>query len=161
MSYHIDIQNACDEILPFSEEQMNAWITLPLKPQLLSAELTLRFVNIQEMTTLNHTYRKINTSTNVLAFPATYPKDLPLDYPFLGDIVVCPDVLLKESQSLNKSLNAHWAHILIHGVLHLLGYDHIKEDDTIIMQSIESQLLAVLGFDNPYESTQTEANKIE
>lgn len=161
MSYYIDIQNACDELLPFSEEQINAWVTLPLVTEFPSAELTLRFVNIQEMTTLNHTYRKINKPTNVLAFPATYPKDLALDHPFLGDIVVCPDVLLKESQSFETSLNAHWAHILIHGVLHLLGYDHIKEDDALIMQSIESRLLATLGYDNPYESTPTEANKIE
>lgn len=161
MSYHIDIQNASDEILPFSDEQMNAWVTLPLKQELPSAELTLRFVNSQEITTLNHTYRKINKSTNVLAFPATHPKDILLDYPFLGDVIVCPEVLLNESQSLNKPLNAHWAHILIHGVLHLLGYDHIKDEDTVVMQSIESQLLATLGFDNPYESIPTEANKIE
>jgi probable rRNA maturation factor len=161
MSYQIDIQSVCDEILPFSEKQLNAWVALALKSHTPSAELTLRFVSTAEMTTLNHTYRHINASTNVLAFPASYPKDLTLDYPFLGDVVVCPDVLLKESQSLNKSLNAHWAHILIHGVLHLLGYDHMKEDETIIMQTTESQLLATLGFDNPYESSKTKANQIE
>jgi len=152
MSYHIDIQNACDATLPFSDEQIKTWVALPLKEELPSAELTLRFVNDQEITALNHTYRKINKATNVLAFPASYPKEIVLDYPFIGDVIICPEILFKESQSLNKTLDAHWAHILIHGVLHLLGYDHIEEDETHIMQSMESRLLARLGFENPYES---------
>ena len=76
-------------------------------------------------------YRKINKATNVLAFPASYPDDIALDFPLLGDVIICPKILLEESHALNKPLSAHWAHIVIHGVLHLLGYDQIKDDASL------------------------------
>lgn len=155
MSYYIDIQNACEDTLPVTEEMLRHWATFSLTPYRKSAELTLRFVDEKEITHLNHVYRKKNSATNVLAFPATYPEDVELEYPLLGDVIICPAVLKQESEQLKKSLTAHWAHIVIHGVLHLLGYDHIKDDEAVVMQSIETQLLADLGFDNPYES-QTE-----
>ncbi len=79
------------------------------------AELTLRIVDEDEITHLNSMYRKKNKATNVLAFPATYPSDIKLEFPLLGDLVVCPTVLEKESNSLAKPLTAHWAHIVIHG----------------------------------------------
>ena len=94
----------------------------------------------------------MNKATNVLAFPATYPDDVELEYPLLGDIIVCPAVLKQESLDLNKPLEAHWALIVMHGTLHLLGYDHIKDEDAEIMQSIETKLLTQLGFPSPYES---------
>ena len=109
-----------------------------------------------EMINLNYTYRNLNKTTNVLAFPASYPKDIKLKYPLLGDIIICPTVLLQESKELNLPLVSHWAHIVIHGVLHLLGYDHIKEDDKHIMQEIEIKLLESLGFNNPYETQNEE-----
>ena len=95
-------------------------------------------------------YRKQNKATNVLAFPATYPENVELEYPLLGDVIICPAVLKQESKTLKQPLIAHWAHIVIHGILHLLGYDHIDEEDATVMQAIEIQLLADLGFDNPY-----------
>jgi len=155
MSYHIDIQHACNDALPVTDETLNHWVTSTLRLHFESAEITLRLVNAEEITELNHTYRKKNKATNVLAFPAAHPEHVELEFPFLGDIIVCPTVLKQESENLGISLIAHWAHITIHGVLHLLGYDHIKDDDAIKMQAVETELLAELGFDNPYE---TEAN---
>ena len=81
MNYYIDIQQACNEPLPFSDEQLRHWATLALSPYRDTAELTLRFVNVEEITHLNTTYRKMNKATNVLAFPATYPDDVELEYP--------------------------------------------------------------------------------
>ncbi len=152
MNYPIDIQHASKESSPVTDEQLRDWVILALQLELEAAELTLRLVNPEEMTALNHLYRKKNKPTNVLAFPASHPAHIELECPLLGDVIICPQVLEEESQSLNTPLIAHWAHIVIHGVLHLLGYDHMNEDDTNKMQSIEIQLLAVLGFDNPYES---------
>ncbi len=150
MSYYIDIQHACKDPLPITDEILHNWATLPLAPYRDTAELTIRLVDPEEMTHLNHVYRKKNKTTNVLAFPATHPKDLELDYPLLGDIIICPAVLKQESESLKQPLTAHWAHIVIHGVLHLLGYDHIKTVDAHVMQAIEIRLLRELGFANPY-----------
>ena len=151
MTYHIDIQHACEDISPVTDEILSQWASLPLQSRLDSAELTLRIVNPDEITQLNHIYRKKNQPTNVLAFPAEYPDDVVLDYPLLGDVIICPAVLAKESIDQQKPLIAHWAHIIIHGVLHLQGYDHIEENDAMIMQAIETKLLLQLGFNNPYE----------
>ena len=150
MSYYIDLQHACSDELPISDILLRKWIKLALSPYRNSAEVTLRFVDEDEMINLNYTYRNLNKTTNVLAFPASYPKDIKLKYPLLGDIIICPTVLLQESKELDLPLVSHWAHIVIHGVLHLLGYDHIKEDDQHIMQEIEIKLLESLGFNNPY-----------
>lgn len=151
MNYYIDIQHASDGSLPVSDETLTHWVISTLKSHKDRAELTLRFVNATEITELNHTYRKQNKATNVLAFPASHPPELELDYPLLGDVIICPTVLEDESQSLKTNLNAHWAHIVIHGVLHLLGYDHIIETDAEKMRSLEITLLDELGFDNPYK----------
>lgn len=151
MSYPIDIQHASTESIPVKDEIISHWVSSTLKHYCQSAELTLRLVDPDEMIQLNHTYRKQNKLTNVLAFPASHPDDVELDFPFLGDIVICASVLKEEAETQDKPLVAHWAHIVIHGVLHLLGYDHIEEGEASIMQAIEIKLLAELGFDNPYE----------
>lgn len=151
MTYYIDIQNATDEPLPLSEEQLNSLASLALKDQQTDAELTIRLVTPEEMIDLNHTYRKQNKTTNVLAFPCSLPEGIELDCPLLGDVIICPEVLLEEAKQHNKSLEEHWALIIIHGVLHLLGYDHIEDKDALIMQAIEVKLLAELGYANPYD----------
>lgn len=150
MNYVIDLQVACNEPLPVSEASLLTFAELPLKAHRDKAELTLRLVNPEEMLELNSTYRKQHKTTNVLAFPSDIPADIALDYPLLGDIIICPSVLLAESQEFNKALDFHWAHIVIHGVLHLLGFDHINDDDARVMQAQETALLAQLGFTNPY-----------
>ncbi len=158
MTYCVDIQHASSAPLPVSDETLQRWVALTLQSYQDSAELTLRFVDAPEMIELNHTYRKQNKVTNVLAFPASHPDDIELDYPLLGDVIICPSVLLAESNELKTNLEAHWAHIVIHGVLHLLGYDHIIEADAAIMRPIEISLLNELGYDNPYK---TEDNTLE
>ena len=151
MTYIIDIQNALNKTISITDQEITDWASLALENKYTSAELTIRLVELDEMIYLNNTYRAQNKPTNVLSFPSNLPKHINLDYPLLGDIIICPDVLSEESTAKNITLTAHWAHIVIHGVLHLLGYDHIYDDDAIIMQAIEIQLLDKLGFNNPYQ----------
>ncbi len=159
MTYHIDIQHACKEKLPVTDITLCQWAELTLSQECTTAELTLRFVDAQEITALNHQYRKQNKATNVLAFPAVIPPGVELECPLLGDVIICPAVLQQESIELQKSLTEHFAHIVIHGILHLLGYDHIQEEDALVMQPLEIELLARLNFDNPYSNL--EDNLIE
>jgi probable rRNA maturation factor len=147
--YRVDIQSAYPSSLPFSKAKIKTWALLPLQI-LPAAELTIRFVEDEEIQILNQQYRNKNAPTNVLAFPSSIPSHIPQPRPFLGDLIVAPDVLFEEHRSLMISLDAHWAHILIHGVLHLLGYTHEKETDTLAMQSLEIKYLAQLHFPNPY-----------
>jgi probable rRNA maturation factor len=151
MTHLIDIQDVADSPLPVSEDELVLWSTLALRDQKRACELTIRCVDAAEMIGLNHQYRDQNKPTNVLAFPSTVPDLIPLDYKLLGDVIICPTVLVTESVEQNKSLKEHWALIVIHGVLHLLGFDHIKEDDAATMQGREIELLAQLGYANPYE----------
>lgn len=115
------------------------------------AELTIRIVEEEEIAELNQQYRQKQGSTNVLSF--SVDEDLPLDIPLLGDLVICPAVVVREANEQNKTLTEHWAHMVIHGTLHLLGYDHIEEDQAKVMEQIEISILQGLGFSNPYEVT--------
>lgn len=154
MTYNIDIQNTTNEPLAMKESTIRRLAALTLKSHPKNAELTLRFVNPEEITHLNYTYRNKNKPTNVLAFPSELPPEIQLEYPLLGDVIICPKVLLAESKELNKTLDAHWTLILIHGILHLLGYDHIRDDEAAVMQAFEIKLLAELGYPNPYDETE-------
>lgn len=151
----LNIQHACQDALPFKNKEISAWVRCALQDQSNKVELTLRFVDANEMTSFNHTYRKQNKATNVLAFPSNLPKEIPQKYFYLGDIVICPAVLYEESLTLKTDLMAHWAHIVIHGVLHLLGYDHIDDHDALIMKTLEINILKQLGFQNPYVTEDT------
>lgn len=150
MNYYIDIQNASEQDLPLTDEEITQISSRALRDNTDKAELTVRLVTSKVIQKLNNTYRKQDKPTNVLSFPAAIPAEVALEYPLLGDIIICPEVLVQESVSMNKSLKAHWSLILIHGVLHLLGYDHIKDDEAAIMQAKEIEILAELGYDNPY-----------
>jgi len=152
MAYTIDIQHAISVPIPISDMDISCWVSLALENTQSDAELTIRFVELTEMSELNLHYRKKQGPTNVLSFPSELSKELSscLPKPFLGDIIICPEVLFEECIKLNKSLQEHWAHIIIHGVLHLLGHDHIKADEEQLMQSIEIKCLQQLGFSNPY-----------
>jgi probable rRNA maturation factor len=152
MKYHVDIQHESSLSPPVSDEILTQWVCLAMTPFRERAEVTLRLVNADEMTGLNFSYRQQNKVTNVLAFPASHPTEIELEYPYIGDVIICPLVLQEESLSLNVPLTAHWAHIVIHGILHLLGYDHMIETDAAIMRPIEIQLLNQLGFENPYQT---------
>ncbi|WP_298622300.1 rRNA maturation RNase YbeY [uncultured Legionella sp.] len=151
MTYHIDIQNAAPNPIPLTDDDLTKLASLALRDHQKDAELTIRLVDAEEMIYLNNSYRKQNKTTNVLAFPSALPEGIELEFPLLGDVIICPEVLLEESRQLAKTIDEHWALIVIHGVLHLLGYDHINDDDAKIMQGIEIKLLTELGYGNPYD----------
>lgn len=152
MAFLIDIQYADSNPIPYSEQDLFLWVSTALHPFQKNAELTLRFVDNDEMAQLNSTYRHKQGPTNVLSFPSDIPNEIAkeMDEPFLGDIIISADVLRQESETQGIPLKAHWAHIVVHGVLHLLGYDHMEEHEEAEMQAIEIQLLNKLGYENPY-----------
>lgn len=117
------------------------WVQAALPPKKQNAELTIRIVDEPEIITLNEKYRHKKGPTNVLAFPI----EAPITTPLLGDIIICAPITIQEAQAQNKSIDAHFAHLTIHGVLHLLGYEHDK-----VMETQEIKILAKLGFPNPY-----------
>jgi len=113
-----------------------------------STQMCIRIVEEQEMTDLNSKFRKVNKVTNVLSFP--YEALPGVKIPFLGDLVICANVVDKEAKQQSKTSEQHWAHLIVHGVLHLLGYDHINEADAVKMEKLEIEILSELGFPNPY-----------
>jgi len=148
--YEITIQRAVTTKSLPTTPTFKRWIKTVLKSKIPSAELTIRIVDKNEMTELNSTYRHKNKPTNVLSFPFDMPEECENDLPILGDIVICADVIQEEADTQNKMLQAHWAHMVVHGTLHLLGYDHEKEADAEIMEAEEIRFLSALGFPNPY-----------
>jgi probable rRNA maturation factor len=147
MTIEVDVQNATAfEPLP-DDAQFSLWVETALRGQ-SEVELTLRRVDREESRKLNSRYRGKDQPTNVLSFPAEFPAGL--DLPLLGDIVICAPLVGEESEAQNKPLPAHWAHLVIHGVLHLLGHDHQDQREAVEMEAIEVELLASLGFGNPY-----------
>jgi probable rRNA maturation factor len=147
MTIEVDVQNATVfKPLP-DDAQFSLWVETALRGK-SEVELTLRLVDREESRKLNSRYRGKDQPTNVLSFPAEFPAGL--DLPLLGDIVICAPLVGEESEAQNKPLPAHWAHLVIHGVLHLLGHDHQDECEAVEMEAIEVELLASLGFENPY-----------
>ncbi len=111
-------------------------------------ELTIRIVSQDESRQLNRDYRGKDYATNVLSFPFEAPPDV--DVAILGDLAICDDVVRKEAEEQHKEVAAHWAHMVIHGTLHLLGYDHIEDDDAENMEALEIRVLAGFGIPDPY-----------
>ncbi|WP_165855448.1 rRNA maturation RNase YbeY [Marinobacter sp. JSM 1782161] len=118
------------------------------------SEVTLRIVDEDESAALNGQYRQKDRPTNVLSFPFEQPEGITL--PLAGDLVICAPVVAREAHEQGKTLSAHWAHMVIHGMLHLQGYDHIDDRDAEIMETLEIRLLAELGFSNPYLAEDTD-----
>jgi probable rRNA maturation factor len=125
------------------------------------AECTVRVVDKQESAQLNSDYRNKTGPTNVLSFPFEMPSEMPAsvlaelshDMPqLLGDIVICEPVVVAEAEAQNKPITAHWHHLLVHGFLHLLGFDHQTEQEAQAMEALEIQILQQLGFADPYQS---------
>ncbi len=147
----IDLQIACEQEtgLP-TAEQIEQWATAAVQPQSDEVEMTVRIVDEAESHELNLNYRGKDRPTNVLSFPFECPDEVEL--PLLGDLVICRQVVEREAQEQDKSLMAHWAHMVVHGSLHLLGYDHIEDDEAEEMESLETQIMTGLGFADPYLS---------
>lgn len=112
-------------------------------------EVTLRVVDITESQALNSQYRQKDKPTNVLSFPFESPPGLSI--PILGDLAICAEVVEKEAKMQKKSLISHWAHMIVHGILHLRGFDHINDNDAEIMEKMETDILMDMGFPAPYE----------
>ncbi|WP_152485953.1 rRNA maturation RNase YbeY [Methylohalobius crimeensis] len=143
----VDIQIRCDHPCP-SEEKLRQWVDAALEGK--SAEVSLAIVDEAEITVLNQRYRHRNRPTNVLSFPFEAPAGVPLA--FLGDVVICAPVVAREAQAQGKTEAAHWAHMVVHGVLHLRGFDHIATEEAEMMESLERKILSQLGFEDPYLS---------
>ncbi|TDO08706.1 MULTISPECIES: rRNA maturation RNase YbeY [Halomonas] len=133
-----------------SQAELEAWVAAVLGRQADEPrhELTIRFVDAAESQALNHRYRHRNASTNVLSFPFESPPGVSL--PLLGDLVICHPVVVREAAEQDKSRHAHYAHMVVHGTLHLLGHDHLEDDEAEAMETLEREILASLGFADPY-----------
>lgn len=154
MNLTVDLQVATEEQNHPPPDSFNQWVLSALNhvnnnQTMIAAELSIRLVDEAESTELNHSYRGQNKPTNVLSFPADLPDHI--DLPLLGDLVICSAVVKKEAIEQHKSLQAHWAHMVIHGTLHLLGYDHIEEDEAEAMEAMEITILKSLDIANPYD----------
>jgi probable rRNA maturation factor len=150
----LDLQQQLSDVEQLSlgvpaQAQIESWVERVLLPEHDEAQLTIRIVGEDEIQQLNRDYRDKNRPTNVLSFPFEAPPGVEL--PLLGDIVIAAAVVAAEAETQNKSLESHWAHMVIHGVLHLLGYDHVEHTEAETMETLEIEYLARLKISNPYE----------
>lgn len=149
MSIELDLQIAVadEQGLP-SFNDFLTWFNAAVTPFQSQAEVTIRVVDQAESHQLNLNYRGKDKPTNVLSFPFEAPAEIELD--LLGDLVICRQVVEQEALEQQKPLMAHWAHMVVHGTLHLLGYDHIDDQDADEMEALETEIMQNMGFDDPY-----------
>ena len=159
MSVFIDLQVASENNNLPTEEQLTLWATSAIGDQREESEISIRIVDTEEGQSLNHQWRNKDYATNVLSFPSDLPPELNL--PLLGDLVICAPVVEREAKEQNKSTSSHWAHMVIHGTLHLLGYDHIEEAEAVEMEGLETQVMQSLGYDDPYSQDYLTEDKTE
>ncbi|HEY4561011.1 MAG TPA: rRNA maturation RNase YbeY [Lysobacter sp.] len=135
-----------------SSASFRKWVAAALADRDVPAEMAIRIVAPDEGRELNRTYRGKDYATNVLSFPAELPEGLPEDVelPLLGDLVICADVVAREAAEQGKRPADHWAHLVVHGTLHLLGWDHEAEEEAEAMEAREREILAGLGIADPY-----------
>lgn len=160
MELIVDIQLASDRPVP-EPEQFKTWVQATLAGACASPanamELTIRIVDPAESAALNERYRGRSGATNVLSFPFELPPGVDADTlvavpTLLGDLIVCAPVVNNEAIQQGKSFAAHWAHMIVHGTLHLLGHDHVEPAETARMETLERVILCGLGFPSPYEA---------
>ena len=140
----LDLQLATEAGDLPAEAQLRRWVELALRQRTADSELTIRLVDAEEGQELNRDYRGKDYATNVLSFP--YDTE-PL---VMGDLVICPSVVAREAAEQNKPLDAHYAHLTVHGMLHLQGWDHENDDEAQEMEDEEREILAALGYPDPY-----------
>lgn len=151
MTIELDLQIATEDTqsLP-TQQQLQLWLGSAISLFQPQAEVTVRIVDEVESQQLNRDYRGKDKPTNVLSFPFEAPPGIEID--LLGDLIICKQVVEKEAKEQNKPLEAHWAHMVVHGSLHLLGYDHIEDEEAEEMEGIETEIMQKLGFEDPYIS---------
>ena len=148
MQVSLDVQREV-EALP-SDSEILTWVETVLNSeQHGDTELTVRIVSTDESAELNEQYRNKKGATNVLSFPFEAPAEVDID--LLGDLVVCADVVKQQSIEQHKQEKAHWAHMIVHGTLHLLGYDHLNDAEAEVMENKEIKILSQLGYPDPYQ----------
>lgn len=148
MTVEVEIQRVFDlDGLP-DDGELTQWAEVALQDRKEEAELVIRIVSNDESQALNREYRGKDYPTNVLSFPFEAPPEVEMSH--IGDMVICAEVVAREAEEQGKPLSAHWAHMVTHGVLHLLGYDHLEDDEAEEMEVLEREILAQSGFPDPY-----------
>lgn len=153
----LDLQIASEDDDVPEPGQFELWVSQALdqggfKPEEdMPVELTIRVVEAEESQDLNYTYRQKDKPTNVLSFPFESPEGIPIQ--LLGDLVICAPIVRQEANEQQKTLLSHWAHMVVHGSLHLLGFDHIEDDEAEAMEALETRIMDSLGFADPYAVT--------
>lgn len=149
MTVIVDFQHACSGETPDAEQFQN-WAEAALAQVEEDCELSIRLVDSEESAELNSEYRGKTGPTNVLSFPFEAP--IELEPRLLGDLVICLQVVEREAAEQGKAVDEHWAHMVVHGCLHLLGYDHIEDDEAEQMEALEIHILQSINIANPYQS---------
>lgn len=147
----LDLQIASEDAhgLP-AEQDFQRWLDAVLPQFQAASEVTIRIVDEAESHELNNTYRGKDKPTNVLSFPFEAPPQVTL--PLLGDLVICRQVVEREAAEQQKTQEEHWAHMVVHGCLHLLGYDHIEDDEAEEMEALETDIMQRMGYADPYQA---------
>ena len=150
MTNNAEIQQVSSDNNVPDDKLFADWVDAVLQHQQKQGKVVIRLVDEVESQQLNNQYRQKNAATNVLSFPFEAPGFIEDDH--LGDLVICVPVVNREANEQGKPSEWHWAHMVIHGMLHLLGYDHINDKDAELMENTEISILKQLGINNPYES---------
>ena len=154
MKVTVDLQIADPGLSVPSPARISSWVEAAVADSIESCEICVRIVGQREGRRLNERFRGRSTATNVLAFAADLPAGP--DLPLMGDLVICRPVVEREAAEQGKMVEAHWAHMVVHGTLHLLGYDHGTEQEAERMEAREVQILAALGYPDPYQELDRE-----
>lgn len=145
----VHVQNELKLPAPNDEALINWAKKVLLHEDVTTAEICIRIVDNNESRLLNNTYRGKDSATNVLSFPADIPEEYGLG--ITGDLAICSPVVIAETKTHQLDINARWAHMISHGVLHLLGYDHLEESQALVMETLETELLVNWGYNDPYQ----------
>ena len=152
MQAEFEVQRATTSTITPGDDQFQLWLNAVPADQASIHRLTIRIVDEPEAQRFNREYRTRDYATNVLSFPAELPEGLPAEVrqSQLGDLLMCAPVVVREAMEQRRTEADHWAHLTIHGVLHLLGYDHEQTGEAAVMESLETEILAKLGISDPY-----------
>ena len=147
----LEIQNESQSSLIPEKKLFKYWLNAVLKNDNQDSEIVIRIVDEDEMIQFNQRYRDKKGATNILSFPFEVPDGV--ESQLLGDLLVCAPVVEQEARQQHKKLEQHWAHLIIHGILHLLGYNHIDDIEAEEMEALEINILSTIGINNPYQET--------
>jgi probable rRNA maturation factor len=153
MQAELEIRRATTSLNTPDDNQFQLWINAIDVRQDKSFALSIRIVEEPEARQFNREYRNRDYATNILSFPVELPEGLPVEVrqSLLGDLLICAPVVAREAREQKRPEADHWAHLTVHGILHLLGYDHEQDEAAIVMESLEIKILNKLGISDPYQ----------